>query len=86
MTIQDILPKYYEFKLKRVKVSTLSAYQIIERNYISPYFKGDISSGITHKQIVEFVDLLGFQPHVAGLIGLVVDEIDVGIELWIGGA
>lgn len=58
MTIQDILPKYYEFKLKRVKVSTLSAYQIIERNYISPYFKGDISSGITHKQIVEFVDLL----------------------------
>lgn len=58
MTIEEFIQEYYKYKYKRVKVSTLSAYQIVIRNYILPYFKGDISTGITHKQIVEYVDRL----------------------------
>ena len=57
MTIQELADEFLEHKSKRIKLSSLSAYALIIRNHIVPYFGDeDISTGIDSKRANKYCE------------------------------
>ena len=59
MTISELHQEWFQYKGKRVKLSTLASYESLYRLYINPYFSSyDISQSVTNKQMNQFIEYL----------------------------